>query len=48
MSWRDRWKRATGGPDWPAWAAGRDFTLAEDAPELIGTWLPVFNGISER
>jgi hypothetical protein len=48
MSWRDGLKRVLDGPDWSAWASGRDFTFAEEAPDLIGVWLPVFDGTSER
>jgi hypothetical protein len=48
MSWRDRFKGKLVGPDWPAWAASRDLTFAANAPELIGAWLPPFDGTSER
>jgi len=35
-------------PDWQGWAEERGFTFAEEAPELVGKWLPPFDGDDER
>lgn len=48
MAWRDVLKRGVSGPDWKGWAEERGFTFAEEAPELVGTWLPPFDGTRER
>ena len=48
MSWRDGLKRLRGHPDWAEWAARQNFTFAEEAPDLVGVWLPAFEGSSEK
>ncbi|MEY2431335.1 MAG: hypothetical protein QOC92_1060 [Acidimicrobiaceae bacterium] len=30
---------------WREWAAARDFTYQDEAPELLGVWFPVFDGM---
>lgn len=35
-------------PDWQGWAEEHGFTFAEEAPELVGKWLPPFDGAHER
>lgn len=48
VAWRDIVKGLTTGPDWRGWAEKRDFTFTEDMPELVGEWLPPFDGSHER
>ena len=35
-------------PDWQGWARDGDFTFADEAPQLVGQWLPPADGKDER
>jgi hypothetical protein len=35
-------------PDWQGWAEEHGCSFAEEAPELVGKWLPPFDGDDER
>jgi hypothetical protein len=48
MGWRDVLKGVVKGPDWRGWAEQHGFTFTEEAPELVGKWLPQFDGTNEH
>jgi len=48
LSWREGFKRLLTGPDWRGWAEEHGLTFAEEAPELVGKWLPPFDGTDEH
>jgi hypothetical protein len=48
MSWREGLERLLSGPDWQGWAEQRGFNFEEEAPELVGKWLPPFDGTDEQ
>jgi hypothetical protein len=48
VAWRDVLKGLVSGPDWRAWAEEHGFTFTEEGPELVGRWLPQFDGTQER
>ena len=35
-------------PDWQGWAEEHGCTFTEEAPELVGKWLPPFDGDDEK